>query len=213
MVCFARPALRLCAQQIKPTPTPFRAAFSTAVKPQPQPHLTSTLLTLPAQSPRPSVSSSCRTAIARPRRHASTTTPTNNSPAPQPAVEQPQLTWNEFLRLRRIRRFINLGSSVIGGAAAVFVAVPVIGQYDIETLGYQMTGLDPFIVLGLSTAACGLVGWLMGPFLGSAVFGVWKGAVRREFAVVSFEYFCLEKRGGDCGGIGGWRLEGWRGVG
>ena len=35
-----------------------------------------------------------------------------------------------------------------------------------------MPGLDPFLLLGLATAGSGAVGWLLGPFVGNAVFGL-----------------------------------------
>ena len=49
-----------------------------------------------------------------------------------------------------------------------------------------MFGLDPMVVLGLATGACGAVGWLLGPFVGNAVFGLWYRRFGGEIAVVSF---------------------------
>jgi import inner membrane translocase subunit TIM23 len=40
--------------------------------------------------------------------------------------------------------------------------------------------LDPFITLGLTTFACGGIGWLVGPILGTAVFNWRIGKTRRE---------------------------------
>ncbi|KAL9076792.1 MAG: hypothetical protein Q9161_000777 [Pseudevernia consocians] len=37
---------------------------------------------------------------------------------------------------------------------------------------FNVFGLDPFLVLGLVTMGSGAVGWLLGPFLGNAVFGM-----------------------------------------
>lgn len=99
-------------------------------------------------------------------------------------AQTPQLTWDEFLKLRRTRRFINLGSSALSGAASIAVAVPAFAEFEIENIGAQMTGLDPMFIIGGSLMGVGAVGWLLGPFLGTAFFNVWKGSVRKEFARV-----------------------------
>ena len=46
-------------------------------------------------------------------------------------------------------------------------------------------GLDPFLVLGLATLGSGAVGWLLGPFLGNAVFGMAHRRVGLQIAEVS----------------------------
>ncbi|KAJ9626256.1 hypothetical protein H2203_003888 [Taxawa tesnikishii (nom. ined.)] len=116
-------------------------------------------------------------------RQASTTPEASSTELPSDPGSA--LSWDEFLKLRRTRRHINLGASAVAAITSVAVSVPIIGAYDIETIGYQMTGMDPFIVLGIATGACGVVGWLMGPFLGNAVFTLWKSSVRGEFLRVS----------------------------
>lgn len=35
-----------------------------------------------------------------------------------------------------------------------------------------MPGLDSFLLLGLATAGSGAIGWLLGPFVGNAIFGL-----------------------------------------
>ena len=47
-----------------------------------------------------------------------------------------------------------------------------------------MFGLDPFIVLGMATAGSGAVGWLVGPFIGNAVFGWVHRGLKDEIAEV-----------------------------
>lgn len=58
--------------------------------------------------------------------------------------------------------------------------VPVIAQQDVDSWGAQISGLDPMIVLGISTFAVAAGGWLCGPSFGSAAFGIWAG--RRGWA-------------------------------
>jgi len=52
---------------------------------------------------------------------------------------------------------------------------PVLAQQDIDSWGAQMSGLDPMIVLGISTFAVAGVGWLAGPSIGNQLFGFWAG--------------------------------------
>jgi len=59
-------------------------------------------------------------------------------------------------------------------------------------------GLDPLMVMGLSVLGSGGVGWLLGPFLGDAVFGVRYRRIAGQMAEVSVSLFVL--------GSGGWRL-------
>jgi import inner membrane translocase subunit TIM23 len=114
-------------------------------------------------------------------RHASSAASTSTTPTQS---QTPQLTWDEFLKLRRTRRFINLGSSALSGMASIGVAVPAFAEFEIENIGAQMTGLDPMFIIGGSLMGVGAVGWLLGPFLGTTFFNIWKGSVRKEFARV-----------------------------
>jgi import inner membrane translocase subunit TIM23 len=127
---------------------------------------------------RPSPASSSALVLSR---HASSAASTSTTPTQS---QTPQLTWDEFLKLRRTRRFINLGSSALSGAASIGVAVPAFAEFEIENIGAQMTGLDPMFIIGGSLMGVGAVGWLLGPFLGTTFFNIWKGSVRKEFARV-----------------------------
>lgn len=101
-----------------------------------------------------------------PTRHASTTT------EPPSVAPQASLNWNEFLRLRRIRRYYNLGGSVFTGVSGVFVGAGILANNDIASIGQQMTGLDPFIIMGAWVLGFGGTGWLMGPVIGTTIFGM-----------------------------------------
>ena len=72
-----------------------------------------------------------------------------------------------------------------------------------------MPGLDPFLLLGLATAGSGAVGWLLGPFVGNAVFGLSHRKLGAQIAAVrqstislflpcsiSFSHFGVEGRVG-----------------
>lgn len=47
-----------------------------------------------------------------------------------------------------------------------------------------MPGLDPFLLLGLATAGSGAIGWLLGPFVGNAVFGLSHRKLGAQIAAV-----------------------------
>jgi Mitochondrial import protein Pam17 len=114
---------------------------------------------------------------------ASSTTPASEIPKGSPST----LTWNEYLALRTRRRRINVLFSVICGLSSMSVGAAVIAAQDMESLNSFSFGLDPMIVLGAATMACGMVGWLLGPFLGGAVFGVLYrrvGNVMREVSAI-----------------------------
>jgi Mitochondrial import protein Pam17 len=61
----------------------------------------------------------------------------------------------------------------------------VLQHQDVEQFGAQMFGLDPLIVLGMTTFAFGGVGWLIGPFFGSALFNVAYRGLRKQIVAVS----------------------------
>ncbi|KAJ5925458.1 Presequence translocated-associated motor subunit pam17 [Penicillium verhagenii] len=88
-----------------------------------------------------------------------------------------KLDWNSFFKLRASRRRYSLASSIATSLVSTTAGVQILSSQDLEGLGAQVMGLDPFVVLGLATAACGAVGWLLGPIVGN---GLW-GLVYRRF--------------------------------
>ncbi|KAJ5445551.1 hypothetical protein N7491_001633 [Penicillium cf. griseofulvum] len=70
-----------------------------------------------------------------------------------PANNEVKLDWDSFFKLRASRRRYSLVSSVASSAISTSVGVQVLSGQDLEHLGATVMGLDPFIVLGLATAA------------------------------------------------------------
>ncbi|KAJ5502570.1 hypothetical protein N7463_005444 [Penicillium fimorum] len=89
-----------------------------------------------------------------------------------PANNEVKLDWDSFFKLRASRRRYSLVSSVASSAISTSIGVQVLSGQDLEHLGATVMGLDPFIVLGLATAACGAIGWLLGPALGNGIWGL-----------------------------------------
>lgn len=76
-------------------------------------------------------------------------------------------------------------ASVIGGLGFFATGIIVLTTNDFDQMGAQMIGLDPFITLGLGTFACGALGWLLGPFLGTALFNMYYKRLVPQMRVVS----------------------------
>ncbi|QKX54552.1 uncharacterized protein TRUGW13939_01639 [Talaromyces rugulosus] len=104
------------------------------------------------------------------------------------------LDWNTFFKLRTSRRRYSLVSSILASLASTAVGVQVLSAQDIDTMGAQVMGLDPFIVLGLATAACGALGWLAGPVLGNTAWGLVNRRYRGGVAIKEKEFFHRIKR-------------------
>jgi import inner membrane translocase subunit TIM23 len=152
-------------------PAPSKASFTTSSAP-----LNQLRASCAPRASLPSITSSIFSgriaAQCKPQtiRHASTA----SQPAPTaPAAEI--LTWNRFFDLRRKRRFINMGASLVTAAITVGLAAPMIANNDIDSWGAQISGMDPFIVLGVSTFIVATAGWMCGPTFGTAGFKLWAG--------------------------------------
>ena len=120
-----------------------------------------------------SVSSSATSSVASPQIQS------------QPNLSLSQLTWNRFLQLRAVRRRYNLVASLVTSGLTTFGGIILLGQQDLEGLGNLLFGLDPIMAMGLGVAACGAMGWLIGPFAGNAAFSFWYRRLGREIAEVS----------------------------
>ena len=122
-----------------------------------------------------------------PSRFNSTTTASNSTAATSAtAASESPLTWNRFLALRKQRRRLSLLSSISSAIICLVGGATFIVSQDVEKLGVQIYGFDTMMVLGLATLAFGLTGWLLGPFLGNAVFNMWHSRLRTQIAMVSY---------------------------
>lgn len=126
--------------------------------------------------------SSTRSARAATTANASSSTTASSNVA----AEANTLTWNRFLALRKTRRRLSLFCSIAAAIASTAVGVNLVLGYDVDSLGAQTFGLDPFIVMGLSTVACGCVGWLLGPAIGDGMFRLVYRKIGRQIVEVSF---------------------------
>jgi len=147
-------------------PTPSKAFFTTSSAPLKQ--LRSAYAPAAAL---PSIASKTPSGRIAAQCNAHFTRAISTSHAPAPEI----LTWNRFFDLRRKRRFINLGASIVTAITTVGFAAPIIANQDIDTWGAQISGMDPFIVLGVTTFTVAIAGWMCGPTFGTAAFKLWAG--------------------------------------
>ena len=77
------------------------------------------------------------------------------------------------------------------------MVTPVLAAQDLDSWGAQISGLDPIIVLGISTFAVAAGGWLCGPSFGSLGFSMW--AARRGWNKLIAEVSEMRKMGSEEG--------------
>lgn len=104
------------------------------------------------------------------------------------AKEDVKLDWDSFFKLRASRRRYSLASSIATSLASTTAGVQILSGQDLESLGAQVMGLDPFVVLGMATAACGAVGWLAGPMVGNGIWGLVYRRFKPSVAIVSDQF-------------------------
>ena len=90
----------------------------------------------------------------------------------QRIVAKHSLDWNSFFKLRASRRRYTQTASIVTALVSTVAGAGFLGTRDIESFGAQVMGLDPYMVLCISIAACGAAGWLIGPFFGSGIWGL-----------------------------------------
>jgi import inner membrane translocase subunit TIM23 len=113
-----------------------------------------------------------------------------------PGQAQEPLTWNRFLQLRKVRRRINLVTSIIGAAGCVAGSAYLISSHNVDTLASQYLGLDAFITMGIIVVTTVATGWLIGPFFGNALFSLRYRSIRIPLQnvrpVILFPIACID---------------------
>lgn len=139
-------------------------------------------------------------ALHAPCRAASTSTPTS---PPKPTDHSPEatlskgdpatITWTDFFRLRAIRRRIDVGTSVVTTLSSFALGAALLSSQNLDTLG-QPFGLDPMLVMGIWIATFTGAGWLIGPGLGSFVFGLVYRSGARGMKIKEKDFFGRVRR-------------------
>lgn len=88
------------------------------------------------------------------------------------------MRWNEFFKLRQQKRRINTICSAATAVFGLMAGAQYFGHKEIDPT-QLILGLDPFLLFGAATAACGAAGWLAGPGLGGQV---WRTVHRKRLS-------------------------------
>lgn len=82
-----------------------------------------------------------------------------------------------------------MGSSVASSSSATVGGIGFLSTIDPNAFASVIPQIDPMLTMGAATFGFGLLGWMVGPFVGA---GVWKWRnkdVVREVEIVSFPLF------------------------
>ncbi|KIW03291.1 uncharacterized protein PV09_05504 [Verruconis gallopava] len=96
------------------------------------------------------------------------------------------LTWNRFLELRKTRRRISLVASIICAAGGAAIGITVLSTSDFDIMQF---GIDPTFVIGGAFIGSALLGWLMGPFFGTAAFNLTYRSLTPQIAQKEKEFY------------------------
>lgn len=94
----------------------------------------------------------------------------------------PSLSWVEFLNLKKQNNRLNVASSVLTGLGGAFITLTYLGNIEIQ-VDKPIMGLDPFMVMGGAVLLGGGVGYMFGPFLGTALFNLKNRAALQQFKI------------------------------
>lgn len=185
--------LKLQAPRFSTTYIQSRQKSSTRFLPTPRPHPQQKLLT---QHPLTSIRFESDTSTHPASTHPSASSPAASNPASIPAASSisppshststpsTDLTWNNYLTLRRLRRRYSLVASLLSSTTTTSLGFTAIDRnFDyLASLIAGAFGVDPLFVMAAGLVGGGGVGCLLGPFVGEGVF---RGVYRREWGLMS----------------------------
>ncbi|RLV93788.1 Presequence translocated-associated motor subunit PAM17 mitochondrial [Spathaspora sp. JA1] len=102
-------------------------------------------------------------------------------------VSKNQFTWVEYFELKKKNSRLNMLSGVITGVAGSVVTLGYLGNIEID-VEKPIMGFDPLMVMGGAVILGGLAGYLIGPFMGSAVFKMFNRSKLTQFEIRNKEF-------------------------
>lgn len=87
-----------------------------------------------------------------------------------------------------------MGSSVVSCATSTVGGIATLLRIDPNTFASAIPQIDPMITMGVATFGFGLVGWMAGPFLGTAIWRMRNSGVVKEMEVKEKVFFSRIKK-------------------
>lgn len=84
---------------------------------------------------------------------------------------KPKLTWVDYLALKRQNNIVNITAGVFTGLLGAAITLSYLGNIEID-LEKPIFGVDATLVMGGAVLMGGAFGFLIGPFLGTAIFNM-----------------------------------------
>ncbi|KAL6450616.1 PAM17 Presequence translocated-associated motor subunit PAM17 [Candida maltosa Xu316] len=103
------------------------------------------------------------------------------------STTQPKLTWVDYFQLKKQNNRLNTIAGVFTGIGGSFITLTYLGNIEID-VEKPIMGFDPLMVMGGAVMLGGLVGYLLGPFLGSYVFRLSNKAKLTEFELKNSQF-------------------------
>ncbi|EJT51330.1 integral to membrane protein [Trichosporon asahii var. asahii CBS 8904] len=102
---------------------------------------------------------------------ASTSTATDEVPPNYTSPRDLPMTWSDYLAMRKRRRQWSSITSIPTSLGGLIGGAMYFASKDVDPT-QLIFGFDPYMVYGGATFACMAFGWLLGPTVGNALFGV-----------------------------------------
>lgn len=99
----------------------------------------------------------------------------------------PALNWVEYLKLKKQNNVLNTAVSVMTGLGGGFLTLNYLGNVEIE-LDKHIFGVDAIMVMGGAVILGAGFGYLLGPFVGTYIFGLKNRAVMSLFKIKDREF-------------------------
>lgn len=98
-----------------------------------------------------------------------------------------KLTWVDYFQMKKQNTRINTIAGIFTGFGGAFITLSYLGNIEID-VEKPIMGFDPLMIMGGAVVLGGLVGYLVGPFIGSFVFRMKNRANLKQFELRNSEF-------------------------
>lgn len=97
------------------------------------------------------------------------------------------MTWVDYFILKKLNNRINTIAGIITGLGGSALTLTYLGNIEID-VEKPIMGFDPLMVMGGGVILGGLVGYLVGPFMGTSVFRVLNKSKMAQYELRNKEF-------------------------